>query len=302
MIQENTFTEKLAGMLKFIPGLATEYCSFLLSRVSKPAFTVSADALIDVQTQVDFGNGRLDLVLKAGKNGLICEHKVWSSLGVHQIERYRGYADSRRSFGEYYHILLIGPDLNTSEDAKWADGILTWSDVNTFLMRDLHRYKEADQRLLEEFELLLNQEGLLRATYDYQTPGPQVRQRGIRVVRPLPEPKEKYLPDGSRIAKLSVNGRSRKVDIAILKEGDEIRAMFKPYGIDPFTRVAHLKRLEEDVAPEADLRLTPYHRACVVGIERGISFADAIQIVIPVVQEQLQEAEKMRLARRLRDH
>lgn len=154
--QEDYLTQLFAWMLQNIDGLGEDYCKFLLSKRTDSKFNTVENETLQIDTQVSVDNGRIDLVIKVGENGFICEHKVFSDLSDNQIEKYKRNSDLLGS-GEFHTVLVTATKLQHTQN---ADISLLWADISNFLENRMERYNFEGQFVVGQFISYLKEQGL----------------------------------------------------------------------------------------------------------------------------------------------
>lgn len=155
--QEDYLTQIFAWMLQHVPQLGSRFCQYLLEHVDQPVFQMSDDDDVRVETQVVVPAGRIDMLLRVGDHGFICEHKVGSELSDRQIERYT-HAFHERT-GRFYSVLITAHHLQHTQD---ADIRLVWADVYDFMLSVRSHYTDEHGFVIDHFVAFLRQQGLGR--------------------------------------------------------------------------------------------------------------------------------------------
>jgi len=155
--QEDYLTQLFAWMLANVPQMGAKFCRLLLASVSVPAFSVGEGDEVSVETQVTVAGGRVDMLLKVGQNGFVCEHKVMSGLGDRQIDRYASSFSGHA--GTFYTVLITATTLQQTQP---ADIRLVWAHVYDFLVSERGNYEGEFGFLLDHFIKFLQQQGLGR--------------------------------------------------------------------------------------------------------------------------------------------
>ena len=152
---EDFVTEAWAWLLRNQPGLSSNFIEHIAQRLDSPAQAIPSPTDLTWHTQVAFERGRIDLVVEDSRMGIVFEHKVWSSLGVEQLSKYRGYAHQK--WGNDSPVILV-----TAGRKQWsgeADLELTWANIYRLCQR-YAKSNDGDTSLVVDFLSLLDHEGL----------------------------------------------------------------------------------------------------------------------------------------------
>jgi len=202
--REDYLTQILAWMLIEVEGLLEAYCDYLISLINEPSFERHGSEKIKVQTQVFLQEGRIDLLIKLDKNGLICEHKISSPLRENQIEKYKNGSCSL-NLEKVHTVLITYSKLQHNHD---ADVLLTWEEVDQFLKRFIKEYQGKDVFVIEQLIKYFKEQGLANS-------------KAIEVI----EEEIRKLPKGY-ISKKNINNRSYYY--LQKREGSKIVSQFIP--------------------------------------------------------------------------
>lgn len=114
--KEDFLTQILAWLLINVEGFAASYCRFLLSFIKEPFFNCNEYDEFYIETQVAVKNGRIDMIIKQGNNGFICEHKLFSNLSDRQIEKYISNQQALGA-GKFHTVLITYSKLQQTQEA-----------------------------------------------------------------------------------------------------------------------------------------------------------------------------------------
>lgn len=137
--KEDYLTELFTFILNEVDGLANAYCKFLVSKFKDKDVLINHQEDVSLDTQVSVSKGRIDLLIRAGDKGFICEHKVDSGLGINQIKKYKE-CSSELGSEEFYTVLVTRTKLQHTQK---SDISLVWGEVCGFL----EKFKESKDEL-----------------------------------------------------------------------------------------------------------------------------------------------------------
>lgn len=127
--KEDYLTQMFAWILNNIEEAGRIYVSDLFRRMNLSEEDLQNKKIVATTQKsvtVGGGSGRIDMLMEVGDNiAFICEHKVFSSLGENQIDKYMKNAE-QLGYREYYSVLV------TCSELQWTQGAdvrITWEDV-----------------------------------------------------------------------------------------------------------------------------------------------------------------------------
>lgn len=156
--KEDFLTQIFAWTLANIDRLAYEFCQYIITKIDKPAFSIAENEEIGIETQYSVTSGFIDMFIRIGEGGFICEHKIWAPLGDGQILKYKDALEHAEK-GEFYTVLITASKLQHIED---ADIKLIWADVYDFLGGVIESYTGTEEFMITQLLQFLKEQGLGR--------------------------------------------------------------------------------------------------------------------------------------------
>lgn len=158
--KEDYLTELFSYMLNNVEGLKEAYVYFLHSHLT--AYDKEMDNKVEeitIETQVSVRNGRIDLLIKNGSEGFICEHKVYSGLSEGQIVKYLDGINEYDSTKKYHTVLITA---SVMQHTQKVDVALTWADIYEFIdsFNENSNLEVIDDFLITQLLSYLKEQGL----------------------------------------------------------------------------------------------------------------------------------------------